>query len=143
MVDATTSPDEERDAHLFDELMAVAMTGVTHFGHRQHIHLTWLAVRKLGVPEATRIVSDGIRRTARYKNVPQKYHVTISRAWVELVGHHAARHPTDDFAVFADTVPHLLDKRLLSRHYRSATLADERARTGWVPPDLDPFPWQE
>ena len=33
-------------------------------------------------------------------------------------------------------------KRLLTRHYRSSTLASEQARTGWVEPDLAPFPWR-
>jgi hypothetical protein len=35
----------------------------------------------------------------------------------------------------------LLDKRLLTRHYRSSTLAAAPARSGWVEPDLLPFPW--
>jgi len=37
--------------------------------------------------------------------------------------------------------PALLDKSLLSRHYSSRTLASPPARTGWVEPDLVPFPW--
>lgn len=36
----------------------------------------------------------------------------------------------------------MLDKRLLGRFYRSATLAGPAARTGWVEPGLAPFPWQ-
>ncbi|MQS14959.1 hypothetical protein F7Q99_22515 [Streptomyces kaniharaensis] len=35
--------------------------------------------------------------------------------------------------------PDLLDKELLTRHYRPGTLADERARTSWVAPDLKPL----
>src|SRR5438045_518737 len=53
----------------------------------------WLAVRRYGMPAAIRLVSVGIRRTARYAGAPQKYHETISRAWVELVAHHAIGHP--------------------------------------------------
>jgi len=49
---------------------------------------------------------------------------------------------TADFDTFVDRHPALLDKRLLSRFYRSSTLAGEPARTGWVEPDLAPFPWQ-
>ncbi|MCX4683165.1 hypothetical protein OG401_02370 [Kitasatospora purpeofusca] len=37
----------------------------------------------------------------------------------------------------------LLDKRLLTRFYRPATLADPRAKAGWVEPDLAPFPWAD
>ncbi len=127
----------------FDELMAEVMAAAERFGHCEHVHLTWLAVRRVGVPAAVRLVSDGIQRTARYAGAPQKYHVTISRAWVELVGHHAAGGDDDDFAAFASRHPALLSKRLLTRHYRPATLACAQARTAWVEPDLAPFPWQD
>jgi hypothetical protein len=48
-----------------------------------------------------------------------------------------------DFTAFAAAHPALLDKRMLSRHYTSATLASPAARTGWQRPDLVPFPWPE
>jgi hypothetical protein len=122
--------------------MAAVMASAPRFGHRQHVQLTWLAVRRYGVPAAVGLVSDGIQRTARYAGAPQKYHATISRAWVELVGYHEAERHEPDFAAFAGHHPALLDKRLLTRFYRPATLASPRARTGWVEPDLTPFPWQ-
>lgn len=134
-------PARAAGAAAFDELMAQVMAGAGRFGHREHVHLTWLAVRRFGVAAATRLVSDGIQRTARYAGAPQKYHATISRAWVELVGYHAADEDDDDFAAFAGRYPALLSKRLLTRHYRPATLASPQARTGWVEPDLAPFPW--
>ncbi|ETK30905.1 hypothetical protein [Microbispora sp. ATCC PTA-5024] len=173
---------------LFNELMAEATADGGRFDHRAHLHLTWLAVRRVGMPAAVDLVSAGIRRTARYAGAPQKYHATVSRAWVELVAHHAA-HPADSvvhvaghcadqvaqpagpcadqaaqaadhaagrvgaraagdpaasgFAAFVERHPELLDKRLLGRFYRSATLAAPQARTGWVEPDLAPFPWQD
>jgi hypothetical protein len=126
---------------VFDELMGEVMTSADTFGHRQHVHLTWLAVHRAGMPAAVALVSEGIRRTARYAGAPQKYHVTVSRAWVELVAHHVAEDPAPDFTTFAGRNPELLDKRLLTRFYRSTTLAGSQARTGWVEPDLAPFPW--
>jgi hypothetical protein len=126
----------------FDALMSEVMATADRFGHRQHIHLTWLAVRQYGVPAAVTLVSEGIQRTARYAGAPQKYHVTVSRAWVELVGYHAAEQARADWTAFAAHHPLLLDKRLLTRFYRPATLASPRARSHWVPPDLAPFPWE-
>jgi hypothetical protein len=126
---------------LFDELMAEVTAANERFGHRAHLHLTWLAVRRVGLPAAIDLISDGIRRTARYAGMPQKYHATVSRAWVELVAHHTDETP-GGFTAFAERNPALLDKRLLTRFYRSATLASPRARTGWVEPDLAAFPWQ-
>ena len=125
----------------FTELMAQVMATSDHFGHRQHVQLTWLAVGQYGTAASVDLVSDGIRHTARYAGVPQKYNATVSRAWVELVGHHAAKRQIDDFAEFVEHHPALLDKRLLTRFYLPATLAGEHARTGWVEPDLAPFPW--
>jgi hypothetical protein len=122
----------------FEALMAEVMAQADRFGHRQHIHLTWLAVRRHGTGAAITLVSEGIQRTARYAGAPQKYHATISRAWVQLVGDHMAG--DDDFGAFADRCPALLDKRLLARHYRSSTLASPAAKSGWVEPDLAPLP---
>ena len=126
----------------FQELMAEVLARTDHFGHREHVHLTWLAVRRYGTAAAVDLIGAGIRQTARYAGKPQKYHVTVSRAWVELVGHHVAEADSPDFGTFAEWNPALLDKRLLTRFYRSSTLAGQRARTGWVEPDLAPFPWR-
>ncbi|MFE0653380.1 hypothetical protein ACFVZH_32905 [Streptomyces sp. NPDC059534] len=128
------------DAPTFEALMAEVMANAERFGHREHVHLTWLAVRRCGVPAAVGLVSDGIQRTARYAGAPQKYHATVSRAWVELVGHHAAAFGEGGFDAFFDRNPALLDKRLLTRFYRPSTLAGPQAKNGWVEPDLAPFP---
>jgi hypothetical protein len=119
------------------------MASAKRFGHREHVHLTWLAVRRRGMPAAISLVGDGIRRTARYAGTPQKYHATVSRAWVELVAYHVAEAADDDFAGFAERNPALFDKRLLTRFYRTATLAGRPARIGWVEPDLAPFPMSQ
>jgi hypothetical protein len=130
----------------FADLLHEVMADAPRFGHRQHVHLTWLAVRRYGTAAAVGLVSDGIQQTARYAGAPQKYNATVSRAWVELVGHHAAEQTTadpstTDFVAFANRHPALLDKRLLTRFYRPSTLASPPARAGWVEPDLAPFPW--
>lgn len=129
------------DGQTFDALMAEVMTGRSHFGHREHVQLTWLAIRRHGQPRALQLINGGIRRTARYAGAPQKYHATVSRAWVALVGHHVAEADIPDFDAFAAHNPALLDKRLLTRFYEPSTLAAAAARTGWVEPDRAPFPW--
>ncbi len=111
------------------------------FGHREHLHLAFDAVRHHGMPGAVAAVCERIQQIAAYRRAPQKYHRTVSQAWVELVAHHATAMPTAGFDDLLHRYPALLDKRLLTRHYRSATLAGERARCEWVAPDLIPFPW--
>ncbi len=104
--------------------------------------LAFVAVRRYGMPEATARICDWIQHIAACERAPQKYHHTVSQAWVEIVAHHVDANPhCADFDTFARRNPVLLDKRLLSRHYRSSTLAADPARHGWVEPDLAPFPW--
>jgi hypothetical protein len=145
---AGTDGDQPHAAgqQVFQDLMTEVMADADRFGHRQHVHLTWLAVRRHGTAAAIDLVSAGIQTTARYSGAPQKYHATVSRAWVELVGHHVADADTPDldtFDTFVARNPALLDKRLLTRFYRPSTLASPAARTGWLPPDLAPFPWSD
>jgi hypothetical protein len=125
----------------FQALMQEVMADTDRFGHRQHVQLTWLAVRRVGADEAVDLVSTGIRETATYAGRPQKYHATVSRAWVELVAHHVQELPDAGFDEYVAHNPALLDKRLLTRFYSSRTLASGPARTGWVDPDVAPFPW--
>ncbi len=115
------------------------------FGHRQHIHLAFLAASEHGTAPAIEKISTWIQHLSAYEQAPQKYNATMTRAWTQLVGHHVEADKSagqaGDFADFAGRHPALLDKRLLSRHYRAATLASAAARAGWVEPDLVPFPW--
>jgi hypothetical protein len=107
------------------------------FGHREHINLAWLAVRRYGMPEAADKICGWLRQLTAYERAPQKYHHTMSRAWVRLVAHHTT---TDPFDQFITDHPALLDKRLLSCHYSSHMLASAEARVGWTEPDLLPLP---
>jgi len=110
------------------------------FRHREHIHLAYLAVQRYGPDEAAGAVAAWIRHIAAYQRAPQKFHATVTRAWVEIVAHHmAAAPPADDFTTFAARYPALLDKRLLTKHYSSRALASPAAKTGWLEPDLAAF----
>ena len=113
------------------------------FRHREHIHLAYIAVQRYGPARGAGTVAGWIKHLAAYQRAPQKFHATVTRAWVEIVAHHMAAVPAaTDFAAFADRYPPLLDKRLLTSHYTSRALASPAARTGWLEPDLAPFPWR-
>jgi hypothetical protein len=124
------------------EIMTQVLPPDGAFRHRQHIHLAFIAAHRYGAARAAQLMSRWIQHIASYERAPQKYNATMTRAWSEIVAHHVDADPSvTDFAAFADRHPALLDKRLLSRHYASATLASPAARTGWVEPDLAAFPW--
>ncbi|WP_407687564.1 hypothetical protein [Mycobacterium sp. HUMS_1102779] len=137
---AVAAMQDTQESSPFAELMAEVMATADSFGHREHVHLTWLAVRRYDTTAAVELVSDGIQRTARYAKIPWKYNATVSRAWVELVGHYARQSGIGDFDAFVDERPELLGKKLLTRFYRSSTLASPAARTGWGEPDIAPMP---
>src|SRR5579862_5613865 len=108
------------------------------FGHREHVHLAFLAVRRYGTAEAAERIGGWLRHLTVYAGAPQKYNATVTRAWTEIVGHHVAddQARSADFDSFAARHPRLLDKRLLMVHYSSSVLASARARAAWVEPDL-------
>ena len=98
-----------------DAELAEILPGITgpsgQFRHRQHINLAFVAVRRYGMPEATARICGWIQRIAAYERAPQKYHHTVSRAWVEIVAHHVDADPDcADFDTFAKRNPALLDK---------------------------------
>jgi hypothetical protein len=124
-------------------ILAEITPGGGRFGHREHIHLAYIAVQRHGPGQAGAVVARWLRHLTAYHRAPQKFHATVTQAWVEIVAHHmAAGPPATDFAAFADTYPLLLDKKLLTRHYSSRALASPAARTGWLEPDLASFPWR-
>jgi hypothetical protein len=134
----------EVPAELAQMLTKIVPSG-GRFGHCQHVHLAFLTARQHGTTAAVGKISMWIGHLAAYERAPQKYNATMTRAWTEIVGHYVdadrSAGKTGDFADFATRYPALLDKRLLSRHYSAAVLAHPAARTGWLEPDLAPFPW--
>jgi hypothetical protein len=128
-------------AELASALAEVTEGGSTRFGHRQHIHLAYLAAHRYGQDATADVMRDWITQIAAAHGVPGKYHETITVAWARLVALHVTGDPdAGDFAAFAARYPALLDKDLLARHYSAATLGSARARAGWVPPDLADWP---
>jgi hypothetical protein len=111
------------------------------FGHREHLKLAWLVLA--GEPDLDRAcerVSATIHRLAVAHGHPQKYHRTVTDAWVRIVAHCRAQRPNTTFEELLQANGWLFHNRLLLQHYRSTTLASPQARTGWVAPDLLPIP---
>ena len=116
----------------FEELMGEVLSTADRFGHREHVRLTWLAVRRCGTAAAVDLVSNGIQQTARYAGAPQKYNATVSRAWVELTAYHMNEAPDETFDELLERNPGLLNKRLLTHFYEPAPSPQPRhAPAGW------------
>lgn len=127
-----------------DEFVEAFLSGSlppAQFHHRDHLRLAWVLVRQQGTEAASHTITAGIRRFAAAHGQAEKYHETITRFWVRIVGHMASACPEiADFSTFLATFPQLLDKDLPYRHWRRETMGSAAARARWVEPDLFALP---
>jgi hypothetical protein len=111
------------------------------FHHREHIRVAWLYLKSSNATHAAERMTAGIRRFANHHGATQKYHHTLTLAWMRLVA--AALVETAEgrnFTQFLAEHPELGDKDLLRKYYSTELLQTNGAREGWVEPDLQPLP---
>ncbi len=108
-------------------------TTLEPFHHRDHLRVTWLYLRQFGESETRERLGKAILRYAAARNGAQKYHETITQAWIRLV----SKANADNFEAMLAEHPHLLDKNLLNRYYSPALLQSQEARERWVEPDRE------
>jgi hypothetical protein len=130
--------------HLADEELVRKIedcTLETNFHHADHIRLAWIYLRMVPRAEAEERMADTLRRYSAHKGKPDRYHHTMTLAWMRLVA--AARRATPEITVFDEFItahPHLADQKSLLRHYSQTLLDDPAARTEWIQPDVEPLP---
>jgi len=109
------------------------------FHHREHVRTAFLYLTKYPVLEALQIFSRTLRRFAEARGKPQLYHQTITWAYMFLIQERMARAGSkQSWAEFARDNPDLLVWKdgILTRFYRSETLASDLARTVFLLPGL-------
>ena len=110
------------------------------FHHRDHLRLAWIQIRRLGLDRASDAVAGAIRQFAARHGHANRYHETMTRFWVRVVGMGITRHPMLSFDDLVAAEPHLLDKSLPFKHWSHAAMASDSAKRQWVEPDLRPIP---
>jgi hypothetical protein len=111
------------------------------FHHREHIRVAWLCLKSSDATHAAERMAAGIRRFAGHHGATQKYHHTITLAWVRLVAAAMVETPEENaFEQFLGVHPELGDKNLLAKYYSNELLQTAAAREGWVEPDRQPLP---
>jgi hypothetical protein len=110
------------------------------FHHRDHIRLAWIYLQRYGLAEAKPRMAESIRRFAAHHGKSDKYHETVTQAWMQLVAEAAKSRPKDDFEHFVTAFPQLLDKSSLAEFYSDAVLRSEAARSAFVAPDRKKLP---
>ena len=113
----------------------------SQFHHADHIRLAWIYLGRMSEKAATARIEQAIRRFAAHNGVSQKYHHTITLAWMRLVASALEATPKAcAFEVFAERHPELFDVKALSLYYSSELLMSIPAKTGWVEPDRNELP---
>ena len=111
------------------------------FRHRGHLRLAWLVLSRHQRDEAESIVAREIKQFAVANGASGRYHDTLTRFWIRLVGHAMENAPdAGSIDQLLSRFPFLLDKSLPYRHWQGETFNSDEARAGWIEPDLLPVP---
>ena len=106
------------------------------FPHADHVRLTIVYLALHGREETRRKMLEGLARFATAKGQPEKFHVTMTHAWVDLIDAARTAHPdAPDAATLVGACPELLDRNALLRFYSRERLHSVDARERWMPPD--------
>jgi hypothetical protein len=108
------------------------------FRHRDHVRLTRIYLSRYPVLEVLGRLSAGLAAYARERGKPDRYHETITWAFVFLVRERTARSGRDQsWQEFAAANPDLLSwkESVLRSYYHDATLRSDLARRTFLPPD--------
>lgn len=108
------------------------------FPHREHVRLAWIYLRENTALTALSKFCDGLKRFAASVGKPDRYHETVTWAYLLLIHERMAKSETaDSWEEFAETNKDLLDwgSNILKHHYRDETLQSELAKRVFLFPD--------
>jgi hypothetical protein len=125
-------PAEPIDARL--ARFEAGLFGGDELSHAEHVRLAFEMLGRHPFDEALARYAAGLRRTTERLGVTGRYHMTITVAFLALVGER--RHATGaaTWEAFAVAAPELLDRRVLERWYPPDVLASGMARATFVLP---------
>lgn len=131
------SPDDRA----FLSAFATGAMAPAQFDHEAHVRLAYGFLADAEVEAAVRQMRDALRDFLRRHQIPpEKFHETMTRAWILAVRHFMDRGASTSFQDFITRHPELLDTRIMLTHYSAAALFSPEARAAFREPDLEPIP---
>ena len=106
-----------------------------NFHHADHVRLAWLYLKQLDGAAAERRFREGLVKLAAHFGVPEKFHLTITLAWLRAVQERIVPGEETSFEDWIAGHPELLDKNLLLDYYSKERLSSVEARVSWLEPD--------
>lgn len=108
------------------------------FRHADHIRLAWLYLSRKPLLGALESMSTGVRAFAARHGKPDRYHATITWAYLFLINERMQRlGPGMPWKEFVEANGDLLIYRpsVLAKYYQSDTLGSPLARSAFILPD--------
>jgi N-formylglutamate deformylase len=122
-----------RDDPLVQAFEAAALEG-RRFGHREHLQVAYCYLRELPLEEALARYVRHLKRLAAALGAPDKYHATMTWAYLVLLHEAMQESPGASFDALVREHPALLDKDRLLAHYDRRELDSARARRHFLLP---------
>ena len=124
---AAASPHAEWDDARFLAALESCTLPPWVFTHRNHVRAAYLYLTRLPFGAAIDAMCATLRRYTAHLGAADKYHETITVAFVALVNAQRAQ-PQESWEEFVLRNPALLDAKLLGAYYGRETLGSDRAR---------------
>jgi hypothetical protein len=107
------------------------------FHHPEHVRVAFLYLRRYPLIDALQRFSTGLKRLAAALGKADRYHETITWAYMFLVNERMSGAHQERWSDFAAAHPDLLSwkESILKRYYSDETLATEKAKRQFVLPD--------
>lgn len=109
----------------------------SRFGHVQHVRAAWALLEEVGLERALASYPAAIQRIAAQHGASQRYHATITLAYLFLIDERRRAHAGASWAEFAAANADLLSwsPSILERYYTRDRLWSDDARRFFVFPD--------
>lgn len=107
------------------------------FRHRDHVRLAWTYLCQAPLDGALARFTTRLKDFAASAGHPEKYHETITWAYMVLINERMQRGADGSWQAFADANPDLLDyeNSILNCYYTPETLGSALARKNFLMPD--------
>jgi hypothetical protein len=110
------------------------------FRHREHVRLTWIYLTTEPPADVEARLCRALLELAASHGVAQRFHHTLTVAWVRIIEFARRSHPDTPFDSLVDACPWLLDKDAPLAYYTREVLFSDDARACWVEPNLKSLP---
>jgi hypothetical protein len=105
------------------------------FGHSAHVRAAYLYLQKTDFPKALERIRRAIRNFGAHLGRPDRYHETVTVAYVALIQQHIWEHgDSGGWVAFARDNPDLMQPGLLLKFYTQEQIESEMARRVFLLP---------